>query len=379
MYSKIREKILKHRLLFQIIHFFFTPIRVAKEFFARRKMAIQLIRKYDKVDRNSPKIFYFGVPEHNNLGDLAQTYCTRKWIEENYSNAQVIEVRTRISFDRKFLNYLKSILTENDLFLFQSGYCSRHKNPDHLMHKNILKRFPEQKAVILPQTVNIKSEKDIAQTKKIFDKCKHLLFIARDQISFQQAKAFTKESQLVIFPDIVTSLIGRNQKNDEYSRKKREGILFCVRNDDEKYYTDDEIEATIERLTVIEKKVDRTDTNSDCDVWETYNNLEAFINEKTQSFSQYRVIITDRFHGTIFSLIADTPVIVIKTNDHKVTAGLEWFKGIYDEDSVCYASDLNEAEIKARKIISLEPKIINGDDLYRIYYQYRLKKLIDKL
>lgn len=47
--------------------------------------------------------------------------------------------------------------------------------------------------------------------------------------------------------------------------------------------------------------------------------------------SHYKVVITDRYHGTIFSLIANTPVIIIKSTDHKVTTGADWFKGIYDD------------------------------------------------
>lgn len=84
MYNRIRDEILKHEKLFSIIHFFFTPIRVTREFFARRKMANDLINNYSTITREDSIIFYFGIPEHNNLGNMAQTYCTRRWIQENY-------------------------------------------------------------------------------------------------------------------------------------------------------------------------------------------------------------------------------------------------------------------------------------------------------
>ena len=54
------------------------------------------------------------------------------------------------------------------------------------------------------------------------------------------------------------------------------------------------------------------------------------INE-IERYSHYKLIVTDRYHGTIFSLVAGTPVIIIKTTDHKVITGAEWFKGLYDK------------------------------------------------
>lgn len=371
MYKKIRDEILKHKILFSIVHFFFTPIRFTREYFARRKMANELIEKYSTITRDDPIIFYFGIPEHNNLGDMAQTYCTRKWIKESYPDYKVIEIRTRTTFDKKFLVFLKNKLTDQDIFLFQSGYCSRHNNPDHLMHLNIMSRFPNQKAVILPQTVNINSKKDIENTKSIFSCCEKLLFIARDKISYDKAKDFVSEKSLGLYPDIVTSLIGRMGNVVHKS-----GVLLCVRNDAEKFYSDDEINTLMDHLRTRSDRVDITDTNSDMDVWSTYDNLENVIINKIKNFGTYEVIITDRYHGTIFSLIANTPVIVVKTNDHKVTSGVDWFDGIYDKSSVQLALSLEEAERLALDLIEVGKKIDNTDYFYKTYYKSSLYERI---
>ena len=63
------------------------------------------------------------------------------------------------------------------------------------------------------------------------------------------------------------------------------------------------------------------------------------------------MVITDRYHGTIFSLVAGTPVIIIKTTDHKVVTGAEWFRGVYD-DYVYLAETLDEAYELAKKLLS---------------------------
>ena len=63
------------------------------------------------------------------------------------------------------------------------------------------------------------------------------------------------------------------------------------------------------------------------------------------------VTITDRYHGTIFSLCAGTPVIILKTTDHKVTTGADWFKGVYD-DYVYVAKDLDDAYSLCQKVLA---------------------------
>ncbi len=374
MYNELRNRILEYPHIFEVIRFFFTPIRVAKEFILRRKLAKVLLDQNKDILKSDKKIFYFGIPEHNNLGDLAQTFCTNNWIKKNYSDYKIIQLRTRVSFDKTFIKYLKSILNELDIFIFQSGYCTRDKNPDHLMHLYIMKRFPKQRAVILPQTVKLVSKKEIEKTKLIFSNCDHFLFIARDYISYNKAAEFLRKEQIVLFPDIVTSMIGYGQVFSQ-----RDGMLFCVRNDGEKYYSDEKIHTAIEYLHKVTPHIDITDTNIDMDVQTAYNNLENVIQNKITDFSRYRVIITDRYHGTIFSLIANTPVIIIKTNDHKVTAGYEWFKGIFTEDSIRLAKDLDEAIVMAEKIYQKSKEIQNSDYFYREYYQSKLFNLMEQL
>ncbi len=72
-------------------------------------------------------------------------------------------------------------------------------------------------------------------------------------------------------------------------------------------------------------------------------NAKQYIEKKKLTLTLIiKLIITDRYHGTILSLVAGTPVIVIKTTDHKVTTGAEWFRGVYD-DYVYLAESLQQA------------------------------------
>ena len=82
-----------------------------------------------------------------------------------------------------------------------------------------------------------------------------------------------------------------------------------------------------------------------------YNLSSRYLKKEIENFSQYKVVVTDRYHGTIFAIAAGTPVVIIKTTDHKVTTGADWFKGVYDE-YVCVAADLNDAYEKVLAFIN---------------------------
>lgn len=301
-----------------------------------------------KVTEGTTKAFYFGVPELSNLGDMAQCYCIRLFLSKYYSEYEVVEIFTRNYLDNTFglRDFLKENVRNDDLIFFQSGYCTQDLGGrEDLMHQAVIQDFPDNKLIMLPQTVYFHSTERKELASRIYDAHKNLFFMARDQVSYEMAKDMFPHIEVECYPDIVTTLIGKYEFGFE-----RKGVLLCIRNDSEKYYSDSEINKLMERLGVIEN-CDRLDTTIRVEPHVIRNNLQKFIEDYFDKFAHYKVVITDRYHGTIFSLVSNTPVIVIQTKDHKVKTGVDWFKGIYD-DQVFFAETLDEAWTIANKIIS---------------------------
>lgn len=312
------------------------------------------------VDSARPKIFYFGVTEHSNLGDMAQCYCIRKWLSENYSECPVYEFEssTVVCPHFSFVNKLQKVLSSDDMIFFQSGYTTQDLGGDHeLMHRIIIDAFPSAKVIMMPQTIYFKSPENKAVTSKSYNQNRNLIFLARDRVSYKMACEMFPDVTVRQFPDIVTSLIGHYSFS--YNRDK---ILFCCRNDTEKYYSDDELENLRQNLSRV-LPTERTDTTIRVEYKQLRKNIQFYLEEQVNSLARYKLVITDRYHGTIFSLAANTPVIVLKTNDHKVTTGAEWFKGIYD-DYVYVAQSLEHARELAEMILQKE-------------YSYRVKPYFD--
>lgn len=327
---------------------FYKGYIYCKEYNRNKCYAIGAIKKLLEVDITQKRIWYFCVPTHSNLGDQAQACCIEKYFRKFFSDHIVFKLSNNAFdfYEEKILMILKEKIKETDLIFFQSGYTFTGIHPYENMHRKIVENFPYNKIVFLPQTVKFKNQKILENVQNFYGKYDNIYFFARDKISYDIYKSIFPEHRNVhCFPDIVTTEIG----NYDFNNNERNGILLCVRNDVEKLYSFQEISLLKEKLQKI-AKVSLSDTNSET----KENSLKEYwkkIEETIDDYAQYQVIITDRYHGTIFALIANTPVIILKTTDHKVVTGADWFKGVY-EDYVYVVNDLEEASQVAQQIVT---------------------------
>lgn len=340
----------------------------------REKKEAERLRNILTQDRNKT-IFYLGITQHQNLGDLAQFYCISKWLEEycgNEYDIQKFDADSVVNRRYGFLDTLAHHLRKDDVILFQSGYCTQDLGGVHnLMHEMVAEKMPDANILMMPQTILFKDEKNKRRTSEVCNKCSNMLFLARDFNSFETAKEMFPDVEVIAYPDIVTSLIGKYKFNN-----KRERAYICYRNDGEKYYSDAEL---LKLKTEIEKTlpVDTGDTQSKAQLNTILGNLKKHIENEIEKYSHYKVTITDRYHGTIFSIIAGTPVVIIKTNDHKVTTGADWFKGIFD-NHVYVAKDLQDAYDIANKIIESNEEFVPTGYFEEKYYGEALLKLFKR-
>ena len=327
---------------------FYKGYIYCKEYNRNKCYAIGAIKKLLEVDITQKRIWYFCVPTHSNLSDLAQACCIEKYFRKFFSDHIVFKLSNNAFdfYEEKILMILKEKIKETDLIFFQSGYTFTGIHPYENMHRKIVENFPYNKIVFLPQTVKFKNQKILENVQNFYGKYDNIYFFARDKISYDIYKSIFPEHRNVhCFPDIVTTEIG----NYDFNNNERNGILLCVRNDVEKLYSFQEISLFKEKLQKI-AKVSLSDTNSET----KENSLKEYwkkIEETIDDYAQYQVIITDRYHGTIFALIANTPVIILKTTDHKVVTGADWFEGVY-EDYVYVVNDLEEASQVAQQIVT---------------------------
>lgn len=339
------------KFIHKYLGWLYLPVKMPIYNYRHRQHVKRLLKatlqELNSLPKDKAIVYYLGVTNHQNLGDLAQHFCILRWIGQNYADYVLVKVESDVVVEQHeaFMLAFKKTYKEGDVIIFQSGYTTQDLGGNHEeMHRIICDEMSQAHILMMPQTIYFQSEENRTRTARSYNQARRMLFLARDAVSFEQAEKMFPDINTRLFPDIVTSLIGEYQFDNS-----REGICLCVRNDGEKLYGEKEISSLVSRLKQV-AKVSVKDTQSRKSVEDIRRNLQQFIENEIESYSHYKVTITDRYHGTIFSLIAGTPVIILKTTDHKVTTGADWFKGVYD-GYVYVAEDLNDANRQAQKLL----------------------------
>lgn len=238
---------------------------------------------------------------------------------------------------KMFIDLLSRYIKEEDRIVFQSGYGVQDLGGNmNRMHRAIFKAMPKAKYLMFPNTIFFKSESNKQITSDVYNSASKMLFLARDEVSYDMAKSMFPYIRVMFFLDIVTTLIGALEFSEQ-----RAGVIICRRNDLEQFNPDDQWEMLAENLRKNGNSTDIMDTTIPVSYQEILKDKERYIMDKIREFAQHEVVVTDRFHGMIFSLSAGTPVIITKTTDHKVVSGMNWFKRI-SPDYIYYADTLDE-------------------------------------
>ena len=290
-------------------------------------------------------IFYFCVPRHSNLGDQAQYMCWLRLFGEFYHEYRIVCLPCQIT-TIEALQLIKDQIGKDDRIYVHSGYLIFDPHPELPFICNVVNLFCENPITILPQTINLMSEAKKKMVTNSFNAHPNLTVISRDEVSFQNA--------CDLFPEY---------KGFQYDNVQRSGIMFCIRNDREKYYSDIQIEELKRKFGKI--RVDMNDTSITMPIRYWNERRELLIQQSISSFATYQLIITDRYHGTIFSQIANTPVIVLSSSDHKLSSGVKWFPKEVFGKNIFYANDLKEAYFLATTILERKGVIYKNPPYFR--------------
>src|SRR5690606_16627580 len=130
---------------------------------------------------------------------------------------------------------------------------------------------------------------------------------------------------------------------------ERDGIMMCFRNDKESKYGKD-LDGMVARLSEITSNISRADTTLNIDPYYLGTHRKESLRDFLSKMARHKLVITDRYHGTIFSVITNTPVIVLGSTDHKLSSGVKWFSDKAFSGMVYYAESPRKAVEMAQKL-----------------------------
>ena len=282
------------------------------------------------------KIIYLGVhpPSHRNVGDFAQVLGIRKWFQDYFPSWEVLE-----SDKGAAMHHLEEIakdVEQDDLVFIHSGgdMGDRYLVWEQTRHA-IVKAFPRNKIVSLPQTIRFSQSRNLKAAANVYNAHPDLTIMARDEISFQTALTYFNQSQVLLVPDFAFYL-----QPPAYDGP-RNGVLICLRHDQEGALGKMEREELYKLGTPY-------DTTQSSGI--TPKMRQPRFEETMKVFQQHEVVVTDRFHGMVFAHLAGNPCIVFATSGHKIIGGKRWFG-----DQVKFVHNLKEVSTALRNPIPPRP------------------------
>jgi exopolysaccharide biosynthesis predicted pyruvyltransferase EpsI len=328
-----------------------------------------------------PKAYIVASPMHSNLGDQAQLMCLEKWIGENYPSHRIVRIPVLVlsAHVAQVKNYARSAVTcallislikvcsgKKDVAFGHSGYFFTDHHSGWLAFARLAASCPKLKMVIMPQTINFLNPAIRRSASRVFESHPDITILCRDEVSYEKAQAMFERTRLLLYPDIVTSLIGSR----DFSSTERDGVLFCVRDDLEAFYPREDIQKMADRIGAA--RTEFSDTSIDADVRSILQEKEKLIWKYIEYVASFRVVVTDRYHGTIFSLIAQTPVVVIDSTDHKLSSGVKWYPEEFS-DRLSFVKNLVSAEEKICEFLNGEYSFKRSSPYFKLRFYDSLK------
>ena len=320
--------------------------------------AVNIIHRLKETNtRQHKRIITLCVPRHGNRGDIAIALAQRKLFTENLPDYTLIELpgdicRTKPDIIIKNLNSRDILLTNG------GGYFGSFWRHDELEALYILKHFPNNKIIIMPQTIyysdNEQGRSELADDKESFAVFTNLHVFVRDRNSYDmihRENLFPNAKSVNHVPDMVCSMDFTSLDN-----KNRSGVLVCLRPDIENILDYREHNKIYAKLIREFGNVKFWTTNPAQSQVKIHDWDEALI-DSLKTLAGCEFLITDRLHGMLFAAVTNTPCVAFDNKTGKVHSVYEW---IQDLGYIQICRDINEFDDSLKQALESPAKWDNS-------------------
>lgn len=335
----------------------------------RKKKIVDRLEIRIRQHKKEKTIVYALIPPSNlaNIGDQAQVVAVKLWFKKHYPNYSIFDIdKNEAIYGQQLLE--RFIEPEYFVFLHSGGNLGDRGIWSETGRRLMIKNFPDNKIVSLPQTIYFSNTEEGRKQKKIsqevYNKHPNLTIIGRDQESGNLASKLFPRARVLVVPDFVLSLKLEDLDLQSPVIKERR-TLVCLRVDDESMLQPGE---RVKIARDIKGETTLTDTTLTKPI-----NIEdrmKIIRKYVELVLKHDAVVTDRFHGLIFSVIAGRPTVVLPTVDHKLTSAIEWFNTT-SFVTFCSTSDMIEEKLQQVKA----DELMECPDFGKEYFDCLPKKL----
>lgn len=296
--------------------------------------------------RQKKKSLMLATAEHQNIGDAAIDLAEQNLLLQYFPDYFQVEFST-YEMPNKY-HFLQAIVNPSDiLFINGGGNMGSLYREEEELHRRIVQDFPNNKIVILPQTIYFadtpEGQAELALSARVYNHHKDLTIFARGRESYDFACRHFYNARVRLMADVVLAL------HRDYGFD-RSGVLLCLRGDGESVLAqqNQQILDTVQRIdpdveirtNIAEQDISRVDR-------------AAVVNDELQRYARRRVVVTDRLHGMIFAAVTGTPCVVLDNATHKSRDFYETF--LQDSNAVFYiGTDCDRLEEAIAQALAVE-------------------------
>ena len=322
------------------------------------------------------RFYLIATPEHTNTGDYLITAAEKMYLEKFFPNSRVIEI-TGPSFTENRNNIIGQISRLDTLLITGGGFFGSLW-PDGEVLERVLEYFPDNKVVILPQSLYYEDNQyGLARQKRIYQLVKNhrdLVICYRERISLERGfKLFGKSIRQYLFPDMALLFHGIERE------KKRTGILLCLRTDMESVLISGEKNQIEELVTLTEERVSKTSMH-----WNHMikpEEADEILRKKLNEIASAKLVIADALHCVISCALTGTSCIALPSTTGKTEGVFEWIKKLPYIRYIDMDNSIDYIEQIKQEIQDLLLEVENGEGYsYNIdfsLYEERLAEVIN--
>lgn len=281
-------------------------------------------RVYQLTNSGKKEYLLLGTPHHDNIGD----HVIRKGIQQFFKTLSIrsFELTQRECEDEALLKKLEKQISKDATICITGGgfagslYKSKGKRLkiDNTVSYYI-EHFKDYKVILFPQSLyyedNDQGSKIQKDDSELYQQVKNLHLFWREKKSYTLATKLFPTCHHYLCPDMALWLLDGKKTKKKHTNGK---ALCCFRTDKERQPNATSFCHEWNQLSI---PYDSTDTVASSNIPKGKSN--RYIRQKIEQMEQYDFVVTDRLHGMIMSLLANTPCIVWDNISGKV-------KGVYE-------------------------------------------------
>lgn len=309
-------------------------------------------RRFRRLDDQA--LILLGTPAHKNLGDHLIAVSERRFIRTCYPDKPLLEIPTHVFV--RYQDYIAKHATgKNTVFITGGGWMGSVWPDDELTLQSMLRAFHASRLVILPQTMYYDRTSEAGEAlfqsaDSVFSACRDLKVCVRDQRSYDAALTFKNLSpdRLLLCPDIALY----DALDPAYKSGQADRVGVYLRQDREKISSDRVVEELMNcfRENRYEFFFSDTMAKHQVPIWRR----EKAIANVIADMRTCRVILTDRLHAMVYSVIAGVKCIALDNKTNKVFGVYD--KWLRDDPNILFMRKEEGSIARFADFLSEEPK-----------------------